>query len=229
MRHTILKTVAAVAAFAAPLAAHAEVRITEFLYQSVDGTRNEYLELTNLGSSAVDVSNWTYNDNNPNNPVSFGGFFNTLAASESVILTEATAEAFRTHWGLAAATRIFSIGGNSNLGDGDTINIYSSAAPSSSTLVDSVTYATAVPGVSRNRPVGVQGTATNEQFVESRAGDTYGSVFAPTGPADLGNPGRFAVVVAAVPEPATWAMMVGGFGLVGGAMRRRRVRVAIAA
>lgn len=29
--------------------------------------------------------------------------------------------------------------------------------------------------------------------------------------------------VAAVPEPATWAMMIGGFGLVGGAMRRRRV------
>ena len=26
---------------------------------------------------------------------------------------------------------------------------------------------------------------------------------------------------AAVPEPATWAMMIGGFGLVGGAMRRR--------
>ena len=25
-----------------------------------------------------------------------------------------------------------------------------------------------------------------------------------------------------VPEPATWAMMIGGFGLVGGAMRRRR-------
>jgi hypothetical protein len=27
---------------------------------------------------------------------------------------------------------------------------------------------------------------------------------------------------AAVPEPATWAMMIGGFGLVGGALRRRR-------
>lgn len=27
---------------------------------------------------------------------------------------------------------------------------------------------------------------------------------------------------AAVPEPATWAMMLGGFGLVGGAMRRRK-------
>ena len=29
---------------------------------------------------------------------------------------------------------------------------------------------------------------------------------------------------APVPEPATWAMMIGGFGLVGGAMRRRRVQ-----
>lgn len=28
--------------------------------------------------------------------------------------------------------------------------------------------------------------------------------------------------VAAVPEPASWAMMIGGFGIVGGAMRRRR-------
>ena len=28
--------------------------------------------------------------------------------------------------------------------------------------------------------------------------------------------------VAAVPEPASWAMMIGGVGLVGGAMRRRR-------
>jgi hypothetical protein len=25
-----------------------------------------------------------------------------------------------------------------------------------------------------------------------------------------------------VPEPATWAMMLGGFGLLGGAVRRRR-------
>ena len=32
----------------------------------------------------------------------------------------------------------------------------------------------------------------------------------------------------AVPEPATWAMMIAGFGLVGGAMRRRKVSVAFA-
>ena len=34
----------------------------------------------------------------------------------------------------------------------------------------------------------------------------------------IGNP----VAVVPVPEPATWAMMIGGFGLVGGALRRRR-------
>ncbi len=33
---------------------------------------------------------------------------------------------------------------------------------------------------------------------------------------------------AAVPEPATWAMMIAGFGLVGGAMRRRKTAVAFA-
>ncbi len=32
----------------------------------------------------------------------------------------------------------------------------------------------------------------------------------------------------AVPEPATWAMMIGGFGLAGAAMRRRRATIAFA-
>ncbi len=37
------------------------------------------------------------------------------------------------------------------------------------------------------------------------------------------------VSISPVPEPATWAMMIGGFGLVGGAMRRRsRMQTAIA-
>lgn len=34
--------------------------------------------------------------------------------------------------------------------------------------------------------------------------------------------------VPSAPEPATWAMMVGGFGLIGGAMRRRRASVSFA-
>jgi hypothetical protein len=35
------------------------------------------------------------------------------------------------------------------------------------------------------------------------------------------------IVAAGVPEPATWAMMILGFGMVGGAMRRRKSRAAL--
>jgi hypothetical protein len=36
------------------------------------------------------------------------------------------------------------------------------------------------------------------------------------------------VTPGAVPEPAAWAMMIGGFGLIGGVMRRSRVKVSFA-
>ena len=40
--------------------------------------------------------------------------------------------------------------------------------------------------------------------------------------------GQLDFTVAAVPEPATWSLMIGGFGLLGAAMRRRRVSVSYA-
>ena len=36
------------------------------------------------------------------------------------------------------------------------------------------------------------------------------------------------ITSSAVPEPATWAMMIGGFALIGGALRRRKVAVGFA-
>jgi hypothetical protein len=39
---------------------------------------------------------------------------------------------------------------------------------------------------------------------------------------------QFSAVTASVPEPANWAMMTGGFGLLGAAMRRRRTSVRFA-
>jgi hypothetical protein len=38
---------------------------------------------------------------------------------------------------------------------------------------------------------------------------------------DLGVSGTITYIFSSAPEPATWAMMLGGFGLVGGALRRR--------
>jgi len=69
----------------------------------------------------------------------------------------------------------------------------------------------------------------------------YGGLVAPTG-LEIGADGSFYVtnfspapgrgevlrISAAVPEPATWAMMIGGFGLAGAMMRRRRTAIRFA-
>ncbi len=52
------------------------------------------------------------------------------------------------------------------------------------------------------------------------AGNIYALVNDTYRPNDVGS---YDVSVAAVPEPASWAMMIGGFGMVGGAMRRRKL------
>ncbi|MDO6413206.1 PEPxxWA-CTERM sorting domain-containing protein [Sphingomonas sp. BIUV-7] len=223
LKKWVLGVTAAMAAFA-PSAASAAVQITEFMYQGTSSGAREYFELTNIATTSVSVAGWSYNDDNPNAPVSFGNFFGTLGANESVILTELTAEAFRSYWSLDNSVRIFSIGGSSNLGNADTINIYNSATQNVSTLVDSVTYSGTTAGISRNRP-NATGTVGNALFVNSSVGDVYGSAYAAgAGTSDLGNPGEYAfgATAAAVPEPASWAMMIGGFGVVGAGMRRRR-------
>lgn len=38
---------------------------------------------------------------------------------------------------------------------------------------------------------------------------------------------RFALASSGVPEPSTWLMMIAGFGMVGGALRRRNVRTSV--
>ncbi|RYY35001.1 MAG: PEP-CTERM sorting domain-containing protein [Sphingomonadales bacterium] len=39
---------------------------------------------------------------------------------------------------------------------------------------------------------------------------------------------NFTQVTGAVPEPASWALMIGGFGIAGGALRRRATKLAFA-
>ena len=59
------------------------------------------------------------------------------------------------------------------------------------------------------------GTGTlNLYYWDSNFGDNTGSITA--------NVVKGGVKGGAVPEPATWALMIGGFGLAGAALRRRR-------
>ncbi len=60
--------------------------------------------------------------------------------------------------------------------------------------------------------------------VAGLAFNTLGPLLAPSFDSNTGNLGVF--LPAPVPEPASWALMIGGFGMVGGALRRRRIATA---
>ncbi len=71
-------------------------------------------------------------------------------------------------------------------------------------------------------------TYTLEEFSFRRTlGDAVSQTVATPGGDGNDYSGNFRVsALTAVPEPATWALMILGFGAVGGAMRRRTVRIA---
>lgn len=220
--------------------AFAAVRITEFLSEgqgdalSGNGGRRqrEFFELTNLGSETVDVSNWSYNDNNANDPHSFsspnttgnyGPGITSIAPGESVIFTQMPAADFRTLWNLPSTVQVYSYLQLSNLGNADTINIYNSSTQNASTLVDSLTYdslpdaSMRASGISRNRPLDNTDTQyPNSAWVLSALSDPYGSHLSPNAPTfsgyetysypELANPGTYPL--APLPEPSTTLLLL---------------------
>ena len=228
-------------AFIAP-SASAQVRITEFmsegqgdLLQGNGGRRQrEFFEITNLGLLSADVSTWSWNDNNVNDPHNWGPSIGSIAAGESIVFTQMTAADFRSYWGLDSSVRVFSYLQLSNLGNADTINIYNSFTQNASTLVDSLTYTADLrgSGVSRNRPFdGATGQYLNSAWVVSALGDSFQSRRAPSPTGfppnfpqptdgfnqadyiDLANPGVYG------PAPGVAALL--GFAGVTGSRRRR--------
>ena len=68
-------------------------------------------------------------------------------------------------------------------------------------------------------------SATLTGSVVLTAGQRFGAIVDANG-AYGGDSTAVTFGITAVPEPAQWALMIGGFGMVGGAMRRRRTLVA---
>jgi len=217
MKHPLL-ALALLAGGATAAQATPNIQITEWMYS---GNGGEFIEFTNLGSSAVDFMGWSYDDDS-RTP---GGFdlsaFGLVAAGESVVITESDADVFRSAWGLDASVQVLG-GYTNNIGRADEINLYDGAA----TLVDRLTYGDAVyagtvrtQGASGN-PGSLAALAPSEvttDWVLASVGDPFGSWASTDG--DLGNPGLLAL--APVPEPATLALWLAGLGLVGAAARRR--------
>jgi uncharacterized protein YjiK len=118
------------------------IQITEYSYSSLNG---EFVEFTNTGATAVDMTGWSFDDNSRiAGSFSLSGF-GVVKPGESVIITETVdVAAFRTAWGLPATVKVLggsnvakTLGGSDQaLQRADEINLYDA----SGAVVDRLTY-----------------------------------------------------------------------------------------
>lgn len=169
--------------------------ITEYMYS---GDPGEFVEFTNVSASPVDMTGWAYDDNNFG-AGAIGAFdlsaFGTVMPGESVIITDADAEVFRTSWGLGASVKIIGdvgAGNGGNIGRNDEINIYDAA----DNLVDRLTYGDEnFPGSFRANAISASTTpeflGANDilQWAQATPSDELGSYVSGNG--DAGNPGAY--------------------------------------
>ncbi|MET0231407.1 MAG: DUF3616 domain-containing protein [Rhodanobacteraceae bacterium] len=162
------------------------MRITEYMYSGANG---EFVELTNVGNAPLDLAGWSFSDSAEAPGAVDLSAYGTVAAGESVILTETDAATFRTDWNLCSGIKV--IGGNTaNLGRADEINLYDA----DDTLVDRLTYGDQTLGGPRTQnasawpTAGVLGNNDITGWILATQGDAEGSI-ASLG-ADVGSPGR---------------------------------------
>ncbi|WP_323004339.1 lamin tail domain-containing protein [Denitromonas sp.] len=199
----------------------ADIQITEWMYS---GNGGEFIEFTNMGSTAVDFTGWSYDDDSRLAGVFDLSGLGLVGVGESVIITETAEAVFRADWSLAASVKVLG-GYTNNIGRGDEINLFDA----SGSLIDRLTYGDQIyAGTVRTQnatgnplsAADLAGTTVTANWVLASAGDRFGSYVSTSG--DIGNPGFY--VAAPVPEPETYAMMLAGLALVGGIARRRAAR-----
>ena len=204
--------------------ANAEIKITEVTPWGSGNGNTSYLtdwfELTNFGSSAVDITGWQMDDDSNGTEKKNLTGITSIAAGESVIFTENAATAsFLSTWfgsnvpvglqiGNYTGTRVGLSGG------GDAVNIYNSTGVLQANVVFGASDAVA-PLQTFDNAAGLNNTTISQLSVVG----TNGAFVALNNVNEIGSPGRIA---APVPEPETYAMLLAGLGVMGAAVRRRK-------
>jgi hypothetical protein len=194
-----------------------DIRITEFMYKG-EGSPGEFVEFTNLGPTAVNMTGWSEDDSTrtPNKSGHSLSAFGLVQSGQSVIFTEADPTAFRAAWNLSSSVEVIGPYSNDNLGNGDEINLYDAQG----NLVDRLTYGSnlrsdgvsAVPG-----SAAVVGQNDISGWVLSQDG-VDGAYRALGG--DVASPGY--TPLAAVPLPAAAWLLMSGIGALAPVLRRRK-------
>jgi predicted extracellular nuclease len=163
------------------------MRITEYMYN--DAGDGEFIEFTNVGTGAVDMSHWSFSDSGETVGDVDLSDFHVVAPGESVILTQQDEDAFRDAWHLCSAAKV--IGGNTtNLGRADEINLYDA----SGAQIDRLTYDDQTLGGPRTNGisawVSAAGLGNNiiTDWTLSAIGDGEASIASTVG--DIGSPGK---------------------------------------
>jgi hypothetical protein len=205
--------------------AQADIRVTEVYSAGSSNTSYaaDWFELTNTGSSAVDITGWKVDDSSN----AFGSALalqdvTSIPAGASVVFMEgnssgtdhdAKKQAFKDAWFGSNVPANFLIGtyGGSGIGlssGGDAVNIFDSLG----NPVTSVDFSAATTGFTFDNAAGNSGTISALSAVATDGAFTSFDGF------EVGSPGTIGSV-SAVPEPASVGMLVlGGLML----LRRRR-------
>jgi hypothetical protein len=216
--------------------ARADLIISEVDPSGSSSTSNTYnadwFELTNRGSSAVDITGWKMDDNSH----SFGSAValrlagNSIAPGQSVVFVEGLADGstdstidanFETFWfGTGNTPAGFTIGNYGGTGVGlsqtaDEVNIYNAGG----TEVVGVGFGASTVGVSFDNAAGLGNNTQPDTIIATPSvvgvNGAFSSFNAAAGqPNEVGSPG----VIAATPEPGSALMVCIGAGML---IRRR--------
>ena len=227
MKFSIAKAAVAVALFVPLLAAAvpSSVIISEV---SPTGSSASYgadwFELTNTGSSALDITGWKMDDNSNSFAVSVAlRGVTSIAAGQSVVFMEggstSTGDAvlnanFKSAWfGAAATSVIFGNYGGAGVGlsaTTDAVNIFDA----SGVVRARVDFGASTVGTSFDNKAGLNNVTLTQKSVVGVNG-----AFMSASGGEIGSPGT---IVTAVPEPEVYALMLAGLAVVGVAARRRK-------